>query len=216
MTQIKAFILDLDGVVTDTAEYHFLAWQRLANEEGVSFTREDNDKLRGVSRRQSLELLMGDHLSAYTEEQIQEMMVRKNEYYQDYLEQMSKDDFLPGARELIFEIKHRGLKVAIGSASKNAKTVLSRLEILDAFDAISDGYSVTKAKPAPDVFLYAAEQMRIAPEACAVIEDAGSGVDAALAANMTAVGIGPESRVGKAHYCYATTAGIDLDEILGL
>jgi beta-phosphoglucomutase len=214
MREIKAFILDLDGVITDTAEYHFLGWKRLAEEEQVPFTREDNEQLRGVSRRRSLELLLGPHLDRYSEEELQEMMTRKNRYYQAHLEEMSQGDFLPGARDLLDELQRQGLKVAVGSASKNAKTVLRALGILDEFDAISDGYSVKRAKPAPDVFLNAAEEMGVEPEACVVVEDAESGVEAALAAGMVAVGIGPEERVGKAHYRYDTTADIDLDEIL--
>ena len=215
MTNIQAFILDLDGVITDTAEYHFLAWKQLADEEGIPFTREDNEQLRGVSRRQSLELLMGEHAARYTEEQIAEMMARKNGYYQEMLKQITEADFLPGARELLDELRRRGFKVAIGSASKNTPTVLKSLGILDFFDAISDGNCVSRAKPAPDVFVYAAGGMGVPPAQCVVIEDAQSGVEAALAGGMTAVGIGPEERVGAAHFRYDTTADIDLDEILG-
>jgi beta-phosphoglucomutase len=214
VTAIRAFILDLDGVLTDTAEYHFQGWKRLAEEEGISFTREDNEQLRGVSRRQSLMFLLGDHKDEYTEEEIQEMMARKNGYYQESLEEITEDDFLPGAQELLEEIKARGLKVAIGSSSKNTKTVLTHLGIEDEFDAIADGYSVERAKPAPDLFLYAAQQMDAPPELCVVVEDAESGVAAALAGGMIAVGVGPEERVGKAHYRYDSTADIDLDEIL--
>jgi len=215
MTEIKAFILDLDGVVTDTAKYHFRAWKRIADEEGVPFTREDNEPLRGISRRRSLELLLGEHIERYSEAQIVEMMARKNGYYQVMLQQITEDDFLPGARELLDEIKRRGFKVAIGSASKNTKTVLTHLDILDFFDGISDGYTVTRAKPAPDVFVYAAGTVGVPVTSCVVVEDAESGVEAALTGGMVAVGIGPEKRVGKAHFRYDTTAEINLDEILG-
>ena len=215
MREIKAFILDLDGVVTDTAEYHFRAWKQLADEERVTFTREHNEALRGVSRRKSLEILLGDHISRYTEEQILEMMERKNGYYKKYLETITKDDFLPGAKELLTGLKDRGMKVAIGSASKNTRTVLTRLGILDFFDGISDGYTVSRAKPAPDVFVYAAGAVGVPTEYCVVIEDAKSGVQAALTGGMVAVGIGPEERVGAAHFRYDSTADIDLDEILG-
>lgn len=214
MAQIEAFILDLDGVLTDTAEYHYLAWQQLADEEGVPFDREANEALRGVSRRRSLEILMGEHLHRYTEAQIQELLERKNGYYVAMLERITPDDFLPGARELLAALRRRGLKIAIGSASKNTRAVLARLGIPDFFDAISDGYSVTKAKPAPDVFLYAAEQLGVPPERCAVVEDAESGVAAALAGGMIAVGIGPEERVGAAHFRYDSPAAINLEEIL--
>jgi beta-phosphoglucomutase len=213
--EIRAIILDLDGVITDTAEYHFQAWQRVAEEENISFTREDNEALRGVSRRQSLELLLGEHIARYDEEQLQDIMERKNGYYRELLEHITRKDFLDGAPELLDEIRARGLKMAIGSASKNTPTVLQRLGIPDAFDVVADGYSIEHGKPAPDLFLYAAERMGVSPEQCVVIEDAASGIAAALAANMIAVGIGPEERVGDAHYRYETTAAVDLDEILG-
>jgi beta-phosphoglucomutase len=219
MTQLKAFILDLDGVITDTAKYHFQAWKRLADEEGIPFTREDNEHLRGVSRRRSLELLLGEHIGDYTEDQLQEMMDRKNGYYQALLETISEDDFLPGARALIGEIRHRGLKVAVGSASKNTRIVLERLQITDEFDGIADGHSVTRAKPAPDIFIHAAGQVGVPVANCAVVEDAEAGVRAALTGGMVAIGVGPDERVGaqspvNPHFRYDTTADIDLDEIL--
>jgi beta-phosphoglucomutase len=211
---IQAFILDLDGVLTDTAEYHFQAWKRIAKEENVPFTREDNEQLRGVSRRRSLEILLGDHRRRYTEAQMQELMDRKNGYYQEMLLQIAEDDFLPGAQALMHTLRERGLKVAIGSASKNTKLVLRQLGILDFFDVIADGHSVERGKPAPDLFLYAAEQLDVAPPRCVVVEDAASGVTAGLEAGMVVVGIGPQERVGEAHFRYATTADIDLDEVL--
>ncbi len=214
MRKIRAFILDLDGVVTDTAEFHFRAWKQLSKEENVSFTREDNEQLRGVSRRRSLELLLGEHIERYTEDQFCSLMDRKNEYYQDMLTQITDEDFLPGARQLLDDLRARGLKIAIGSASKNTKTVLTQLGILEFFDGISDGHSVVRAKPKPDVFIYAAGLVGVPVAHCAVVEDAQSGVAAALAAGMLAVGVGPQSRVGKAHFCYPSTAEIDLDEIL--
>ncbi|MGC9399172.1 MAG: beta-phosphoglucomutase [Anaerolineae bacterium] len=214
MSQIKAIILDLDGVITDTAEYHFRAWKRLADEEGIPFTREDNEQLRGVSRRESLMLLLGAHRARYTEEEIQEMMDRKNGYYQEMLDNLTAEDFLPGAKALLAEIKARGLKMAVGSASKNTRRVLNSLKITDLFDAIGDGYSVERAKPAPDLFVHTAGQLHLPPRHCVVIEDAESGVQAALTGGFVTVGIGPEERVGKAHFRYDDTASIDLDEIL--
>jgi len=212
---IQAFILDLDGVLTDTAEYHFRAWKRLADEEGIPFGREENEQLRGVSRRRSLELLLGHRVADYGEEQMEEMMSRKNQLYQRFLQSISQDDLLPGARDLIDALKRRGLRVAVGSASKNTRIVLGKLGISGAFDGIADGHSVTRAKPAPDVFIHAAGQLGVPAAACAVVEDAASGVEAALTAGMLAVGIGPEERVGKAHFRYNSTADVDLNEILG-
>jgi len=214
MREIRAFILDLDGVVTDTAEYHFKAWKRLAEEEEVPFSRADNEQLRGVSRRRSLELLLGEYIERYSEEEILALMARKNDYYQSMLTQITENDFLPGARQLLDDLKARGMKVAIGSASKNTRTVLTQLGILDFFDGISDGYTVERAKPKPDVFVYAAGAVGVPVVNCAIVEDAESGVEAALIGGMIAVGIGPKSRVGKAHFRYESTANIDLDEII--
>ncbi len=212
---IQAFILDLDGVLTDTAEYHFRAWKRLADEEGVPFDRRANEELRGVSRRRSLELLLGQRVADYSEEQMEEMMDRKNGYYQSLLESITGDDLLPGARELIDGLKRRGLRIAIGSASKNTRIVLGKLGITEAFDGIADGHSVTRAKPAPDVFIHAAGQLGVPAVACVVVEDAASGVEAALTAGMLTVGIGPQERVGNAHFRYNSTEDTDLNEILG-
>jgi len=145
---------------------------------------------------------------------MQEMMDRKNNYYKELINQITEDDLLPGVKELLEELKRRGYKIAVASASKNAKTVIHNLGIEDLFDAICDGYSVQKTKPAPDLFLYTAKKMGIEPEACAVVEDAEAGIESALAANMVAIGIGPEERVGKAHYRYDTVADINLEDIL--
>lgn len=213
---LQAFILDLDGVLTNTAEYHFQAWLRLAKEEQVSFDREINEKLRGVSRRRSLEILLGNALPRYSEDQIQAMMARKNTYYQEMLQKITSDDFLPGARQLLDDLRAQGLRIAIGSASKNTRLVLERLGILKAFDGIADGNSVTRSKPAPDIFLHAAKLLNTPPAQCVVVEDAESGIAAALAAKMFAVGIGPAARVGAAHLRYPDTAALDLEEIITL
>ena len=210
--RIEAFIFDLDGVITDTAEYHYRAWKRLAEEEGLSFSRADNEKLRGVSRRQSLLLILKDFRPS--EEKIEEMMARKNGYYQSFLEQITEADFLPGARELLFQLKSQNYQLALASASKNAPQVISRLKIEHIFDTISDGNSVQLMKPAPDLFLHTAKKLDVPPEDCVVIEDARSGIDAALAAGMFAIGIGPERRVGHAHLRYERIAGMNLVEVL--
>jgi len=212
--RIAAVILDLDGVLTDTARYHFQAWKRLAEDEDIVFTREDNEHLRGVSRRRSLELLLGEHIDRYSEAQIQEMMERKNNTYRRVLREITENDFLPGAQKLMSDIRRHGLKMAVGSASKNTATVLQRLGIAEVFDTVADGYSAERGKPAPDLFLYAAAQMDVPPEQCIVVEDAHAGIQAALAAGMIAVGIGPVERVGEAHFRYDATADIDLDKIL--
>jgi beta-phosphoglucomutase len=163
--------------------------------------------------------LLGERISDYTEDQMQEMMDRKNGFYQALLETITEDDMLPGARELISEIKRRGLKVAVGSASKNTQIVLEKLQITAEFDGIADGHSVIRAKPAPDIFVHAAGQVGLPVAHCAVVEDAESGVQAALTAGMVAIGVGPEERVGvrssvSPDFRYDSTADIDLDEIL--
>ncbi len=209
---IKAIIFDLDGVITDTAEFHYQSWQRMADEEGLDFSREKNEQLRGVSRRRSLEIILdGQELP---EEEMQRLMDKKNGYYQEKLKQMTTEDMLPGAEELILEVKNRNLKTAVASASRNARTVISALEIGDLFDTISDGHSVENPKPAPDLFLHTAEKLNVEPEECAVLEDAEAGIDAALAADMFAVGIGPAERVGHGDLVFASTADVKLDVIL--
>jgi beta-phosphoglucomutase len=208
----RAVIFDLDGVLTDTAEFHYLGWQRLADEEDLAFDREANDALRGVSRHDSLSILLGDR--QVDDAHFADMMERKNGYYLEYLQEMSPKDALPGAVSLVVDAKRRGLQVAIGSSSKNAAFVLEALGMSGMFDAVADGHTVENAKPAPDLFLAAAELLGQPPEACIVVEDAESGVDAALAAGMTAVGVGPHERVGHAHHRFDTTEQIDLTAVV--
>jgi kojibiose phosphorylase len=209
---IRGVIFDLDGVLTETAEYHYRGWQQLADEEGIPFDRQVNEGMRGLSRRDSLLHMLGGQQR--TEEQIQEMMERKNRYYLESIKDISPADLLPGALELLDELRSVGIKVAIGSASKNAKEVIQRLGIGDRVDTISDGYSVKNSKPAPDLFLHAAAQLGLAPEHCVVVEDAGSGVEAALAAGMRAVGLGPVERVGKAHVVLPSLEGVRWPDLL--
>jgi kojibiose phosphorylase len=178
----------------------------LADEEGIPFDREANEALRGVSRRESLMRLLGGRPA--TEEQIQEMMDRKNCYYQAYIEDLTPDDFLPGAKTLLSELRDAGIKRAIASASKNTQAVVERLELGKWVDAISDGYSVTRQKPAPDLFIHAAAQLGLMPEDCMMFEDATSGVAAGLAANMWAVGLGPTERVGDADIVLPSLEGV--------
>ncbi|MBI4316410.1 MAG: beta-phosphoglucomutase [Chloroflexi bacterium] len=209
---IKAFIFDLDGVLTDTAEYHYRAWKRLADEEGLPFTREDNESLRGISRRESLTLILKGRV--YPEEKIREMMARKNNYYLQYIHELSPRDLLPGARELLDEIRAAGLKSAIGSASRNAEEVIDRLGLRPLLDAISDGYSVERQKPAPDLFLHAAAQLGLGPSECVVVEDAAAGVEAAKASGFRVVGLGPRERTGGADVVFPSLAGVHLSDIL--
>lgn len=211
---IRGFIFDLDGVLTDTAEYHYRGWKRLADEEGIPFERVDNEALRGIPRRESLMLILKGR--SYPEEKILELMDRKNQYYLQFINEITPKDLLPGARELLEEIQQAGLKSALGSASKNAPDVVRRLGIAGLLDAISDGSSVERQKPAPDLFLHAARQLNLKPEECAVVEDAAAGIEAAIAGGFHSVGLGPRERVGHADVVLDSLAGAHLQKILGL
>lgn len=192
---LKALIFDLDGVITDTAEYHYRAWKRLADEEGVPFTRADNEHLRGVSRRESLlRLLKGRPVD---EARMEEMMARKNRYYQELLEQVTPDDLLPGVAELFALLDRANVRYAIASASRNAHTVVERLGIAHRLAALADGSSVTRQKPAPDLFRYAAARMGLRPGECLVVEDAAAGIEAALNAGMPCLALGPAERFAE-------------------
>src|SRR5512141_3163077 len=212
MAKLGALIFDLDGVVTDTAEYHFRGWKRLADEEGIPFTREDNEHLRGIPRRESLMLILKGR--TYSEEKIQEMMERKNNYYLEFIREIKPSDLLPGARELLEEIHQAGLKSALGSASKNAPDVIQRLGIANLLDAVSDGSSVERQKPAPDLFLHAARQLNLKPAECVVIEDAAAGIEAARAGGFHSVGLGPRERVGDADVVLPSLEGVQLAGLL--
>ncbi len=208
---IRAFIFDLDGVITDTAEFHFRSWERLANEEGLSFTRQDNEALRGVSRRESLNrLLKGKVIDEAT---AQDWMTRKNGYYLAYLEEITPADVLPGVLNLLNEARAAGIKTAIGSASKNARPVLERLQVLDKFDAIGDGNSVVNTKPAADLFVWTAGRMNVSPTQAIVFEDAEAGIAAALAGGFWTVGIG-SADVSRAHIRVADLADARVTAII--
>jgi beta-phosphoglucomutase len=199
-------------VLTDTAEYHYQGWQRLADELGIPFDRERNEALRGVSRRRSLELLLAGQ--TYPEEQVVEMMERKNRYYQELLKQVTPDDLLPGVRNLLDAVRAMSMKIAIGSASKNAREVVQRLQIESSIDALADGYSVVRPKPAPDLFVYAAGLLHICVNDCVVFEDAKAGVAAAKTAGMYTVGLGPVERVGQADLVFSDLSSVTLTDIL--
>ncbi len=188
--EMRAAIFDLDGVIVDTAKYHYLAWKRLAKEYGFDFTEADNERLKGISRFQSLEILLeigGLTLDDATKTQ---MAARKNEWYIDYIRHMDASEILPGATEYLQRIRAKGIKTALGSASRNAPIILERLGISAFFDAVVDGNKVAKVKPDPEVFLRAADELHIAPASCIVFEDAEAGIEAAHRAGMGTVGIG--------------------------
>jgi len=213
MQKPEAIIFDLDGVLTDTSEYHYQAWKRLADEEGIPFTREENDEhLRGVSRRESLMYIIRGR--QYSEAQIQEMMDRKNRYYTEMIKSMTPNDLVAGGRDLLKEIRDAGMKTAIASSSKNAHTVLERLDIMNLFDGVADGNSVVNTKPAPDLFVYAAGLVRVPTAACLGVEDADAGIEAIKNAGMQALGIGPAERFHRADKVLPTLANLHLQDIL--
>lgn len=188
--EMRAAIFDLDGVIVDTAKYHYLAWKRLANEYGFDFTERDNERLKGVSRVRSLEILLEIGGLTFDDITKTKMADKKNDWYVDYISQMDASEILPGVVEYLKNIRAKGIKTAIGSASKNAPLILERLGIISFFDVIVDGNKVSKAKPDPDVFVRAADELGILPASCVVFEDAEAGIQAALSAGMGVVGIG--------------------------
>ncbi|ANE41449.1 beta-phosphoglucomutase [Fervidobacterium sp. SC_NGM5_O18] len=187
----KACIFDLDGVIVDTAKYHYLAWKRLAKELGFEFTEKDNERLKGVSRMESLEILLSVGGIKIDDENVKlQLAEKKNKWYVEYINQMTKDEILPGVIEFLELLKSAGIKVAIGSASKNTITILERIGLKDFFDVIIDGTKISKAKPDPEVFLKAAEELSVRPEECCVFEDAVAGIQAAKSAGMKVIGVG--------------------------
>ncbi|HOO31686.1 MAG TPA: beta-phosphoglucomutase [Thermotogota bacterium] len=213
---IKGIIFDLDGVITDTAEYHYLGWKKMAEEEGLIFNRELNEKLRGVSRTRSLEIILEYNGKELSEKKRMELCLRKNLYYVQSLDKINEGDFLPGIRDLIVSLKGRNIKTAIASASKNAKRVIDNLNANNLFDFIADGFSVETTKPAPDLFLYTAEKIDCLPSECVVFEDAEAGIEAAINGGFKSVGIGPDERIGRATIRYKHTSTIDIERVLTL
>jgi beta-phosphoglucomutase len=199
MMHTAACIFDLDGVIVDTARYHFLAWKRLTDMIGIHFTEEDNERLKGVSRMASLEIILEIGGRKIEESQKHMYAELKNKWYVDYISKMTPDEILPGCLEFIKELKSANVRVAIGSASKNTPLILERVGILELFDAIADGNNVKKAKPDPEVFIKAAEMVGIEPGRCTVFEDAVAGIQAALNAGMLCVGVGSPVILKKAH-----------------
>lgn len=211
--QIKACIFDLDGVIVDTAKYHFLAWRRLANELGFDFTAEQNEKLKGVSRMGSLELILQWGGIEFSEAEKHELSDRKNEWYKEYLQDMSAADILEGVLPFLTELQSRNIRIGLGSASKNALTVVERIGLKDVFETIIDGNKATISKPDPQVFAMGAAELSVSPQECIVFEDAASGVQAALNGGFYAVGIGSAEHLGHAHLVIPNFIGRSFDAI---
>lgn len=201
----KAVIFDLDGVIVDTAKYHYLAWKELANSLGFDFSEEQNELLKGVSRVRSLEILLDLGKVDLTQEQKDKYLIEKNVQYLQYIEKMDASEILPGISDLLSHLKKEEIRFALGSASKNARLILENLNLIHLFDAIVDGNDVSTAKPDPEVFLIAAEKLATRPEDCIVIEDAQAGVLAANAAGMISVGIGDQMVLKEADFNLKST-----------
>lgn len=211
--QIAAVIFDLDGIITNTVYFHYLSWQRLADEEGIPFDKMTHDReMLGLNREDALCYLLGDRQISLERQQL--LLRRKNTYYLESIDKLNCENILPGISNLLMELRGAKIKIALGSSSKNAKLVLQRLGIINFFDFIADGHSVPDLKPAPDIFLYAAEALKIPPEHCLVIEDASAGIVAALIAGMWVVGVGPFNRLAQAHLVLPTLAEISWSDIL--
>jgi beta-phosphoglucomutase len=211
MKKEVAFIFDLDGVIVDTAKYHFLAWRNLANSLGFEFTEEHNELLKGVSRVRSLEILLNIGKVELTEEQKQPLLVQKNTEYLEYVNKMTSDEILPGINGLLDYLDENSIKYALGSASKNAPLILEKVGLINRFAAIVDGNDVSKAKPDPEVFLIGAQKLNMKPENCIVVEDAIAGVEAANAAKMVSIGIGDANLLSEATYVLNDTTGFTID-----
>lgn len=205
------FIFDLDGVIVDTAKYHFLAWRNLANSLGFEFTEEHNELLKGVSRVRSLEILLNIGKVELSDEEKEKFLIQKNTEYLGYVNKMTSEEILPGINELLDYLDANSIKYALGSASKNAPLILEKVGIYNRFTAIVDGNDVSKAKPDPEVFLIGAKKLNMQPENCIVVEDAIAGVEAANAANMLSIGIGDAKLLSEANYVLADTTGFTTD-----
>lgn len=214
MTKIKACIFDLDGVIVDTAKYHYLAWKRLAEGLGFDFTKDDNERLKGISRMDSLEILLqigGLTLDAGEKLKLAE---KKNGWYVEYVAKMTKEEILPGTKEFLEHLRQEGIKIALGSASKNSMMILSNIGLVKHFDAMVDGNKITHAKPSPEVFLLGAKELSVDPSECVVFEDAQAGIEAAINAGMYSVGIGDSKILNKANIVVSDLKEMTLDRLI--
>jgi len=213
---VKACIFDLDGVIVDTAKYHYLAWKKLADELGINFTEKDNERLKGVSRKQSLEIILELGNLKLDEKEKERLAEKKNNWYVEYISRMEKSEILPGVEEFVNKLRENNIKIAIASASKNTRTILERLGLEKKFDVIFDGTMIDKAKPNPEIFLKAAECLKVQPGECIVFEDAVAGIESAKRAGMKVIGVGDPSILIDADAVIQNFEGLDLHFICTL
>jgi len=209
----KGFIFDLDGVIVDTAKFHYLAWRKLANNFGFDITEDQNEQLKGISRVKSLEIILEWGNVNLSQDEFMEQMALKNDNYLSYISTMTKKDLLPGVSNVIDYLSENNIPFALGSASKNARIILEKTGLIQKFDAVVDGNDVTKAKPNPEVFLIAASQLKLEPENCIVFEDSVAGIQAANTAEMISVGIGEKDILNEADYIFSDFNEIKIDFI---
>lgn len=213
MTKIRGLLFDLDGVLVDTAKYHFLAWKQLADSLGIEFTLKDNERLKGVSRMASFDIILEIGHRTMTQEEKETCCAKKNENYVGYIRQLRQDELFPGVKQFFESAHANGYRIALGSASKNSMLILNRLGIAEMFDAIIDGTKVSRAKPDPEVFLAGAQALRLQPKECIVFEDAVAGVQAAHNAGMKAVGIGTRENLPEADIVIEGLQNVTPDEL---
>lgn len=213
---IKTCIFDLDGVIVDTAKFHFLAWKRLAKELNIPFTETDNERLKGVSRMESLDILLSLDNRVVDQKTKEELATRKNGWFVEYINALKPYEIYPGVKDLLVELRAKGYKLGLASSSKNAATVLERLGIASFFDAVVDGTMINNSKPDPEVFLLAAKKLNASPDECVVFEDAEAGVEAAWRAGMKCVGIGSPIVLGKADIVEEQTGDFEVTELEAL
>lgn len=212
----KGVIFDLDGVIVDTAKFHYLAWRKLANGLGFDITEAQNEELKGVSRINSLQKILGWGQVSLSEDEFMEQMALKNDNYLTYISTMTSEDILPGVSKILDFLIENEVPMALGSASKNARSILEKTELYQKFDAIVDGNDVSKAKPNPEVFLIAAKKLDVPPQNCIVFEDSQAGIEAANTANMISIGIGEKNILREADYVFTDFTNIEINFIKNL
>ncbi len=212
--RILGVIFDLDGVIVSTDDCHYLAWKRMADEEAIQFDRAVNERLRGVSRMESLDIILERAGRAYSDTEKLEMARRKNAYYVELIGSLTERDILPGALDALRALRGLGIKIAIGSSSRNTPLILKQIGLDAAFDAVADGNAITRSKPDPEVFLLAARMLGLKPENCLVVEDADAGIEAAAAGGMRALGVGSAAANPKAAFHAKNLAQVDFTSIL--
>lgn len=213
---IKGFIFDLDGVLTDTAEYHYQAWKRMANKLGIPLDREMNEQLKGISRMDSLEriLALGNQTEKYSVEEKEQLADEKNEDYKKLILSVTPNDLLPGIADLLADLKKENIRLALASASKNGPVIMEKLGIADLFDTVVDPASLANGKPDPEIFIKGAEQLQLKPEECVGVEDAQAGIESINAAGIFSVGVGTKEMMKNADYAVSDTSELKLSDIL--